>query len=321
MKVIRFLAVGMTLALAACNKPAATDKPVAAPAAPTKPPLVTVNDKPISNELYDHYVRALTEGKQSVSDLSAEDRETVRERLVRMELVAQQAEKDGLASDPDLAARIELARLNILQAASAQKYFKEHPPTDAELRSEFETQIASMPLVEYHARHIVVSGEDVARKVIEQLNRGTAFDELAKRLSTDKNSAVRGGDLGWFPPNRMPPSFADAIALLKKGEYTKTPVQSPIGWHVVQLLGTRDRPPPTFEASQDQIKDIVLSKKFMAYAEGLEKTAKIDPPLASAAAAAPAAPTAPGAPAAPAPEEPATSTPAPAPAPAPAPTN
>ncbi|HET9472314.1 MAG TPA: peptidylprolyl isomerase, partial [Steroidobacteraceae bacterium] len=219
MKVVRFLVVGVTLALAACNKPAATDPPANAAATPAKPPLVTVNDKPISNEMFEHFVKALTEGKSSVADLSPEDRDTVRERLVRLELVAQQAEKDGIASDAEIAARIELSRLNILQTASAQKFFKEHPPTDAELRAEFETQIASVPLVEYHARHILVSGADVAQKVIDQLNRGTSFEDLAKRLSNDKSSAVRGGDLGWFPPNQMAPSFGDAIALLKKGEF------------------------------------------------------------------------------------------------------
>ena len=97
MKVIRFLVVGVTLALAACNKPAATDAPADGGRDPAKPPLVTVNDKPISNELFEHFVKALTEGKSSAADLSPEDRETVRERLVRLELVAQQAEKDGLA--------------------------------------------------------------------------------------------------------------------------------------------------------------------------------------------------------------------------------
>src|ERR1044072_3374136 len=214
MKVTRYLVVGLTLALAACNKPAAVEKPVG-PATPAKPALVTVNGKALSNDLYEHFVKALTEGKQSVSDLSPQDRETVRERLVRMELVAQQAEKDGLATDGEVAAGPELSRLNIWQAASAQKYFKDHPTTEPELRAEFDTQLASVPLVEYHARHILVSGSDVAQKVIEQLNKGAHFDDLAKRLSSDKNSAVRGGDLGWFPPNVMAPSFSDAIALLK----------------------------------------------------------------------------------------------------------
>ena len=53
----------------------------------------------------------------------------------------------------------------------------------------------------------------------------------------------------------MAKPFSDAISLLKKGEFTKTPVQPPDGWHVIQLLGTRDRPPPAFEAVQEQIAD------------------------------------------------------------------
>ena len=103
---------------------------------------------------------------------------------MRIELVAQQAEKDGLTKDADIATRLELSRLNLLQQAAAQKYLQgTSQPTEAELRAEFETQLASMPLVEYHARHILVSGQDVAQKVIDQLNGGTDFDDLAKRLS------------------------------------------------------------------------------------------------------------------------------------------
>ena len=65
MKVMRFLAVGVTLALAACSKPAATEKPAEVAATPAKPPLVTVNGKPISNELFEAYVKAMTQGKPS----------------------------------------------------------------------------------------------------------------------------------------------------------------------------------------------------------------------------------------------------------------
>src|SRR5262245_58161987 len=113
MKVMRLLAVGVMLALAACSKPAATDKPADVPAVPATPPLVTVNGKPISNELYEDYVKALTQGKGS-KDLSDEDRDQIKENLVRMELIAQQAEKDGLTKDPEIAARLELSRINLL---------------------------------------------------------------------------------------------------------------------------------------------------------------------------------------------------------------
>jgi len=296
MKVMRFLAAGLVLALVGCGKPATTET---APATtPAKPPLITVNGQAISNELFEDYVKALTQGKSS-ADLPAEDREQIKENLVRLTLIAQQAEKDGMAKDPEIASRLELARINLLQQASAQKYLKDRTPTDEELRAEYQVQLESSPLVEYHARHILVSSEDVAQKIIGQLGGGMDFGTLAKRFSSDKASAAKGGDLDWFAPNAMVKPFSDAVALLKNGEYTKTPVQTQFGWHVIQLIGTRDRAPPAFEAVQDQLKQIVLRKKYQAYADELMKTAKIDPPLA-AKAAVPAPAAAPAAPAAPA---------------------
>ncbi len=297
MKVTRILALGSLLALAACSK-TATDKPVDAAVTPPKPPLVTVNGTPLSNELFEDYAQAIA--RKPASELSPEDREQIKENLVRIELIAQQAEKDGLTKDPEVATRLELSRLNLLQQASAQKYLKERTPSDAELRAEFESQLASTPLVEYHARHILVSSEDIAQKVIDQLKGGADFAGLAKRLSSDKGSAAKGGDLDWFAPTAMVKPFGEALALLKNGEVTKTSVKTEYGFHVIQLLGTRDRPPPAFDDVKQQLNQIVLTKKFKAYSDEMIKNAKIDPPLAAfpAAAAAPAA-----AGAAPAPEK------------------
>ncbi|HTU66783.1 MAG TPA: peptidylprolyl isomerase [Steroidobacteraceae bacterium] len=286
MKVTRILALAAVVALAACSKNA-TDKPADAAATPAKPPLVTVNGKAISQELYEDYVKAVA-GKPS-SELSPEDREQIKENLVRIELIAQQAEKDGLTKDPEVATRLELSRLNLLQQASAQKYLKERTPTEQELRAEFESQLASTPMVEYHARHILVSSPENAQKVIDQLNGGADFAKLAKTLSSDKASAVKGGDLDWFSPGTMVKPFAAAVATLKPNEYTKTPVQTQFGWHVIQLLGTRDRAAPTFDSVKEQLNQIVMTKKFKAYSDEMMKTAKIDPPLASTPAAEPAA--------------------------------
>jgi peptidyl-prolyl cis-trans isomerase C len=298
MKVMRFLAVAVTLALAACSRPAATDKAAEAAVTPAQPPLVTVNGKAISNELFEAYVKAVTQGKAS-SELTAEEREQVKEELVRMEVLAQQAEKDGIAKDPEVATRLDLTRLNLLQQAGAQKYLKDRQPTEAELRAEFETQLASTPLVEYHARHILVSSQETAQKIIDQLKAGGDFATLAKRFSGDKSTAQKGGDLGWFPPDAMGnKNFADAVGLLKNNEISSTPIQTQYGWHVLQLLGTRDRPPPSFEGVQDQLKRILLSKKYRAYSDELLKTAKIDPRLPGLKTATPAARPAPAAPAA-----------------------
>ena len=277
MKVMRFLAVGAMFALCAC-KPAAPDKPVA-PAAPAKPPLVTVNGKPISNELFEDYVQAVTQGK-SASGLTAEQREDIRDNLVRIVLIAQQAEKDGLDKEQEVATRLELNRLNVLQQASAKHYLKDRLPTDAEMRAEYATQIAATPLVEYHARHILVSSPDVAQKIIDQLKGGADFASLAKKMSGDAATAGKAGDLGWFSAADAPKPFVDALARLKSGEYTQAPVQSSSGWHVIQLVATRDRAPPSFEGVQDQVKQILLGKKFRAYSDDMVRAAKIDPPLA-----------------------------------------
>jgi peptidyl-prolyl cis-trans isomerase C len=296
MKVTRLLAMCCVLALAACSKPA-TDKPAEAAATPAKPPLVTVNGRPVSTQLFEDYAMAVA--RKPASELSQEDRDQIKENLIRIMLIAEQAEKDGLAKDPEVATRLELARLNLLQQASAQKYLKDRTPTEDELRAEFQAQVAATPLIEYHARHILVSSEDIAKKVIDQLKGGADFGNLAKRVSADKGSAAKGGDLDWFSPAAMDKQFSDSLALLKNGDYTRTPVQTQYGFHVIQLLGTRDRTPPAYEDVKDRLSQIIMSKKFKAYSDEMIKNAKIEPPLAGTPAAAPAAPAA----AAPAPEK------------------
>jgi peptidyl-prolyl cis-trans isomerase C len=296
MKVIRYTAVGVLLALAACSKPAPTEKAAAAaPPVSAKPPVVTVNGKALSQELYEEYAKALA--RRPLNELTPEDREQIKENLVRVELIAQAAEKSGLVNDPEVVTRLALSRLELLQQASAQQYMKDNVPTDAEMRAEFEAQLASAPLIEFQARHIQVSSEDVAMKVIAQLKAGNEFAGLAKRLSADTASAAKGGDLGWFGPRDMDPAFTNAVASLKKGEFTKTPVQTAAGWHVIQLMNTRDRTPPAYDEVKDRLAKIVVAKKFKVHSDEMLKTAKVDPPLTTA----PATPAASAAPAAPAP--------------------
>jgi peptidyl-prolyl cis-trans isomerase C len=198
--------------------------------------------------------------------------------------VGEEAAKEGLDKSGDNQYLLELSRLNVLQNAVEQNYLKERKPTEQELRAEYETQVAQMPKTEYHARHILVATEPFAQKIVERLDKGEKFDALAKSESMD-SSKSNGGDLGWFSPERMVPEFSGALVALKPGDYTHKPVQTQYGWHIIQLLDTREVTPPPYEQVKGRLEQIVEAKKFRSYSDDLMKNAKVEKFLDQAAAA------------------------------------
>ena len=294
MKIVNTWPLAVVLLLSACNKLAPTSQ--TQPANPAEKPVATVNGAAITRAMFDFYVKN-TAGK-TVAEISPEQRAQLLDNLIRGEVIAQQAAKDGLDKVGDTASLPALSRLQILEQAGAEQYLKDKKPTDTERQAEYDAQVMLMPKTQYHARHILVATQDQAQKVIDQLKKGAKFEDLAKKDSTDA-SKNQGGDLGWFSPANMVKPFADAVTTLKKGEYTQTPVQTQYGWHVIQLIDTRETPVPPLDQVKDRVDQLVENKKFRAYQDELMKSAKIDKDLS--AAAPPAAPAAAAPPAAPAP--------------------
>jgi peptidyl-prolyl cis-trans isomerase C len=272
MKVLKILPmITAALVLAACNK-ASTPPAASAPAGPASPTVVTINGVPVTQALLDYYAKN-TAGK-ATGELTPEQRDQVLDSLERGIVVQQQAEKDGLDKSGDTALLLQLSRMQILEQADAEGYLKSQKPTDAELKAEYDSQVAAMPKTQYHARHILVSTQDAAQKIIDQLKKGAKFEDLAKKESID-SSKNQGGDLGWFAPSNMVKPFADAVAGLKKNEITPMPVQTQYGWHVIQLLDTRETPVPPYDQVKDRVSQIVASKKFKAYSDQLLKAATV----------------------------------------------
>jgi peptidyl-prolyl cis-trans isomerase C len=264
-------------AAAPANPPAAAAKAAAPASGPKKaatgePPVAVVNGTPISRTVFEFYVKSST-GK-NLSDLPAEAKNQLLDNLIRGELLSQQAIKDGLEKKDDVQSQVALSRMQVLGEAEAGNYLKDKPPTDAQLHAEYDAAIAAMPKTEYHARHILVATQGEAQIVLDQLKGGASFEDLAKTKSTD-SSKDQGGDLGWFAPNTMVKPFADAVVGLKKGETTPTPVQTPFGWHVIQLLDIREQAPPQFDAVKQRVQQLVQQKKVRAYQDDLLKTATV----------------------------------------------
>jgi len=272
MKHYRILLLAGLAALAGCQQQDAAGGAAAAPGA-TNPPVATVNGQPITQEFFEFYVRGIS-GKGS-AELTAEQREQALENLIRAKVIAAKAETDGLPKQADTASLMELQRLNILQQAASEKYLADKKATEQELRSEYETQVAALPRLEYHARHILVATEDFANKLVSQLDKGAKFEDLARRESMD-SSKDQGGDLSWFTPDRMVKPFSDAVVALKPGEFTHQPVNTQYGWHIIKLEETRDVQAPAFDAVKQRLEQMVQAKKFKTYADELMKTAKVE---------------------------------------------
>ena len=267
------LLCGVVAASAACTKPA-TDaaKPAAATATTTSPAVATVNGKDISAQLFNTFLHAVT-GKPA-GEVPPEQKSQMLDQLINMTLAAQAADKDGLGNDPEVKARADLLHSQILAEAASDKYIKSHPVSEAEVKAEYDAQVASMPK-EYKARHILVESKEIADSIIRELGAGGDFAKLAKTESKDPGSAKNGGDLGWFSSTSMVKPFSDAVAALQKGETTKAPVQTQYGWHVIQLEDVRTPQPPEFEQVKKQVEMIAQRKKLQAYLDELRKTAKI----------------------------------------------
>jgi peptidyl-prolyl cis-trans isomerase C len=263
----------MLLMLVGCSKLSSPSSSSGNSGQPAEKPVAVVNGTPISAALFAYYVKN-TAGK-TATDVSPEQRAQMLDNLVRGEVVAQQAVKDGLDKTGDTALLLTLSRLQILEQAGAENYLKDKKPSDAEVQTEYDAQIAAMPKTQYHARHILVATQAAGQQVIVELKKGAKFEDVAKKESID-SSKEQGGDLGWFSPSNMVKPFADAVATLKKGETTQAPVQSQYGWHVIQLIDTRETPVPPLAQVKDRVDQLVQNKKFRAYQDELLKTAKVE---------------------------------------------
>src|SRR5262249_4048671 len=128
---------------------------------------------------------------------------------------------------------------------------------------------------DFHARHILVKTEDEEKSLIGELDKGADFDELAKKNSTDPGAAS-GGDLGYFGRGDMVKEFADAAFALPAGQYTKTPIKTEFGWHVIKVEDHRVSTPPSFKEARHEVSQLVARDAVDATLKELRGAAKIE---------------------------------------------
>ena len=267
-KIIPLLVVGTAL-ISACNQQAGTST---APAVAKEDAIAEVNGVYIAKA-------TLTELEKEIAERSHGQKfpkEKLVEELIQRELLVQDANKKQLGNSAEIIAQLDSAKKSLLTQADVQNFIKSNPVTDAEIKTEYDAKVAGENGTEYKARHILVKTEDEAKKIIAELDKGGDFAKIANKVSLDGKDTQNGGDLGWFVASQMVAPFSDAVIKLDKGQYTKSPVQTQFGWHVILREDSRAQTPPSLDSVKEQLLPYLQRKKVQDFVEGLRKSAKVE---------------------------------------------
>lgn len=249
---------------------AALASPLAAQDAPTRDTVVaTVNGTEIT----------LGEVILTIAQLPAQYQGAPAEFLfenVLNQLIQQQLLADTVETSP---ARVAIALANqerALLAGEAINIFLPESVSEEAIRAAYEENFsAENAATEYSAAHILVATEDEAKAIIERIDAGEAFADLAVELSQDPGSGANGGDLGWFVPEMMVAPFGDTVAGMEDGAVSE-PIQTQFGWHVILRNEARKQEAPAFEQVAPELQAQLENDAIEARLEELNAAATIE---------------------------------------------
>jgi peptidyl-prolyl cis-trans isomerase C len=250
------------------------------PAAPTDPNAVvaTVNGRVITEA---DLALAMLDLRQQFGRLPPEQwRAASLSAMIEIRVLAGKAEADGLGKsvdeDADFQRRVAFLRDRTLHTKLVAAEVDAKISED-DIRARYDQEIAAMPPVnEVHARHILVETKEAAEGIIKELDGGANFEQLANTHTTDPSGKTSGGDLGYFRAGQMVPEFEKAAFALNPGEYTKEPVQSSFGFHIIKSEDKRIVQPPAYEQVKDNVRSLLVQDRYLPLLSGLRAAATVD---------------------------------------------
>lgn len=193
--------------------------------------------------------------------------------MVDRKALAAAARAEGFEADPEVQRQLAYYAEKVLGDVYLNRSLLD-AVSDEEARAFYDKQVSEVELQEeISARHILVETEEEALAVIERLNAGEDFIELANEVSTGP-SGKEGGDLGYFVKDRMVPEFSEAAFALEPGAVS-APVKSDFGWHVIKVEDRRQQQLVAFEDVKEGIKVQLRDEKAAPFIDSVRDKADV----------------------------------------------
>ncbi|MBT3724837.1 MAG: peptidylprolyl isomerase, partial [Gammaproteobacteria bacterium] len=197
------------------------------------------------------------------------------QEIINVELLVQAAKNEGLMKNDELVLEIKRSTSGLIATHYLQQQLLKLEVTIEDLKARYNKDyVEANQAKEYNANHILVKTEEEATDIIQKLDGGAVFTELAKTLSTGP-SGKSGGALGWFKSSDMVPPFSAATMKLELKQYTKQPVKSQFGWHIIYLNDTRATEPPAFESVSKELSSKIAGEEISKIMQQLHESATI----------------------------------------------
>lgn len=236
--------------------------------------LVTVNGETVSTELYTAYLKNRRQNQPAVAQDRAQQLALLNE-LVNFLLLEQDAVAKALDQRSQVAAELKLARSQLLANAAIRERLASQPIAESALRQAYDEKFKGKALDEYKVSHILLDSEQAAEAIVPALAGGRSFADLARQHSLD-SSAQSGGELGWVSPGQLDPALSAALTEMRPGEYSKRPVKSEFGWHLLLLEQVRGTAQPSYGEMRASLLQAKQKELLTAYIKELRDKAQLE---------------------------------------------
>jgi peptidyl-prolyl cis-trans isomerase C len=236
----------------------------------------TVNGRPIYREDVRAYAVAfgLLEETEDL-DGNSQAYESALDRLIEQRLFSMEAEAKGLDREPDIRRRIENMRDWVLAQAIYEEIDQRatDPETAERLYRQNQHQLGQG--TEVHLRHIQFNSREAADAAKRRLDGGERFEALAFELSTNRETAPDGGDLGFAAVGDISAPIREAVERGNVGDLLG-PIQVEDRWHLVRVEDRRERGGPSLEELRPRIVEWLRFEEISTLRERLERDARIE---------------------------------------------